>query len=78
MKNLFLSILIATTVHIQVKVIDYYTNEELCGVKVNSEYTDFEGNVKSDNNKLNFYYPSYEPLDTIVYSNYNVIKLKQL
>ena len=60
---------------INVKV-DYYTNEELVGVKVNYEYSDFNGEVKLKSGKLNISYPSYEVVDTVLYKD-SVIKLKQ-
>ena len=51
------------------KVVDYYTNEELVGVKIDNVYTDFEGNVEINKGKTLIIYPSYESVDTVLYEN---------
>ena len=60
------------------KVVDYYTNEELVGVKIDNVYTDFEGNVEINKGKTLIIYPSYETIDTVLYENNFLIKLKPL
>lgn len=73
-----LIVFLVLSLPIKGKVVDYYTNEELVGVKIDNVYTDFEGNVEINKGKTLIVYPSYESVDTVLYENNFLIKLKPL
>lgn len=71
-----LIVFLVLSLPIKGKVVDYYTNEELVGVKIDNVYTDFEGNVEINKGKTLIVYPSYESVDTVLYEKqfFNQIK----